>query len=84
MVSGAVGQGRALLVWFHYRLSPDADSVFDLIWLGSTRCPRSTRHGPRKVNRGAVTLSSSDLSKPMPNQLAAVFCGQVENEEEGK
>lgn len=35
LVSGAVGLGAALLVWFHYRFSPDAYSDFDLIWLGA-------------------------------------------------
>ena len=34
LVSGAVGLGAALLVWFNYRFSPDAYSDFDLIWFG--------------------------------------------------
>jgi hypothetical protein len=35
LVSGAVGLGAALLVWFNYRFSPGAYSDFDLIWLGA-------------------------------------------------
>jgi hypothetical protein len=35
LVSGAVGLGAALLVWFHYHFSPDAYSDFDGIWLGA-------------------------------------------------
>ena len=30
--AGAVGVGAALLVWFHYRFSPDAYNDFDLLW----------------------------------------------------
>lgn len=35
LVSAAAGLGAALLVWFHYRFSPDAYSDFDQIWLGA-------------------------------------------------